>query len=120
MSVGSVSALFYGANRLKTIINPFKISSGIIDYTFRAVSLEGMQLHGLANSAKFEWSPNLTLASVVYMVENAANTGAITITLHATAYARCSADTTEYTYGGQTYTGILALATAHNISIASA
>ena len=120
MSVGSVSALFYGANSLKTIINPFKISSGIIDYTFRAVSLEGMQLHGLTNSAKFEWSPNLTLASVVYMVENASNTSAITITLHATAYARCQADTTEYSYGGNTYTGILALATAHNITIASA
>ena len=54
------------------------------------------------------------------MVENAVNTSAITITLHATAYARCQADTTEYTYQGNTYTGILALATAHNISIASA
>ena len=53
------------------------------------------------------------------MVENASNTSAITITLHATAYARCQADTTEYTYSGQTYTGIIALANAKNITIAS-
>jgi hypothetical protein len=54
------------------------------------------------------------------MVENAANTSAITITLHADALARCTADTTEYTYNGNTYTGIVALATAKNITLASA
>lgn len=38
----------------------------------------------------------------------------------ADAYARCVADTTEYTYNGQTYTGIIAYAAARNITIASA
>lgn len=63
----------------------------------------------------------LDLASVVYIVTNATNNGAaITFTLHATAYARCQADTTEYTYNGQTYTGIIAYAQAKNITIQSA
>lgn len=83
-------------------------------------SLEELELQHIAKDVSIASASLLTLASVVYMVDNAANTSAITITLHATAYARCQADTTEYTYGGQTYTGILAYASARNITLASA
>lgn len=83
-------------------------------------SLEEASIKGIKISIHFKQSSRLTLASVVYMVDNAANTAAITITLHATAYARCQADTTEYTYNSQTYTGIIAYAAAKNITIASA
>ena len=82
--------------------------------------LEEANIYGIKASIEIKASPRLSLASIVYMVENAANTSAITITLHATAYARAQADTTEYTYNGQTYTGIIALATAKNITIQSA
>lgn len=83
-------------------------------------SLESVTIKGLKISLLFKQSSRLNLASVVYMVDNAANTTAITITLHPTAFARCQADTTEYTYNEQTYTGIIALATAKNITIVSA
>lgn len=85
----------------------------------RCYSLEEIEIT-LKGDISFGDSSRLSLASVVYMVENAANTSAITITLHATAFARCQADTTEYTYNEQTYTGIIAYAAAKNISIVSA
>lgn len=83
-------------------------------------SLESVQFKGIKGSTTFATSPLLSLDSIVYMVENAANTVAIIITLHTTAYQRCVDDTTEYEYNSQTYTGIIALATAKNITIAQA
>ena len=91
-----------------------------IDRAFvKCYSLEEIELCTLNVSISFSDSSLLNLASIVYMVQNAANTSAITITLHADALARCTADTTEYTYNGNTYTGIVALATAKNITLAS-
>ena len=83
-------------------------------------SLEDVSIQQLNSNVSLSDSPRLTLASVVLAVRQSTNTTAITITLHATAYARCQADTTEYTYQGNTYTGILAYASARNITIASA
>lgn len=107
---------------LKSIFGMLRLYSTTNDADIfkNCYSLENVNIDFLRGSIALSQSSALSLASVVYMVENAVNTSAITITLHATAYARCQADTTEYTYGGQTYTGILALATAHNITIASA
>lgn len=68
----------------------------------------------------FRDCPLLMFECVQYLIQNAANTSAITVTLHATTYATCQADTTEYTYESQTYTGIIAYAAARSISIVSA
>lgn len=57
-------------------------------------------------SLKFTSSPRLSLASVQYLVANARNAKAITITLHPDAYARVTED-------------ILAAAAAKNITIAT-
>jgi hypothetical protein len=96
-------------------------TSTSVDRAFEnCYSLETVNIRGIKISLSFSNSSPLSLESVVYMVENAANTSAITITLHADALARCTADTTEYTYNGNTYTGIVALATAKNITLASA
>lgn len=46
---------------------------------------------GLSTSIEFKQSPLLSTASVAYLI-NHAGTAAITITLHATAYARAIAD----------------------------
>ena len=114
----------FRGNSIRKIIGEMKVGSvteANFNRTFNnAYSLEEVTLYNVKVSIPIKDSSLLSLASVVYMVENAANTSAITITLHATAYARCQADTTEYTYQGNTYTGIIALATAKNITIASA
>ena len=59
----------------------------------------------------------LSLESIVYLVVNAANGSASTVYLHTDALARCTADTAEYTYQGNTYTGIVALAAARGITL---
>lgn len=115
------SNLFYNCYNLEvidaTIFNPPIANDA--SYT-GCYKLRSVKVRTLAKNIKFGDSPLLDLASVVYMVSNANNTAAITITLHATAYARCQADTTEYTYQGNTYTGVLAYASAKNITIESA
>ena len=110
------------SNRVKKILGEIKCGNGAINNAaFGSPSLEEIQLKLLNTNLPMERCPRLSLASVVYAVQNANNgTTAITITLHATAYARCVADTTEYTYNEQTYTGIIALAAAKNITIQSA
>ena len=120
LSFSSVSSFLFGAHKIRKIVGVFTITSSTNDNAFASSSLEDLRFTQLKNGISFKYSPRLNLVSVVYMVENATNTAAITITLHATAYARCQADTTEYTYQGNTYTGILAYASAKNITIASA
>lgn len=123
-NASNIASTFGRMYRLKTlkrfILAGITTQANIASAFSFCYSLENCELSNLKVSVSFENSSRLSLASVVYMVDNAANTSAITITLHATAYARCQADTTEYTYNGQTYTGIIAYAAARNISIVSA
>ena len=72
-------------------------------------SLVSVFLKGLKTSVSFENSLNLSAASVAYMINNA-GTAAITITLHATAYARAIADADVQA----------ALAAKTNVTLASA
>jgi hypothetical protein len=60
----------------------------------------------------------LSLESIVFLIVNAADSAsARKIILHADCYSRLAADTTQYTYQSNIYTGILALATARNIEL---
>lgn len=84
-------------------------------------SLKSFKVNALNTSISVLNSPLITVECIKYIVDKRTNTASpVAITLHATAYARMAADTTEYTYGGQTYTGIVAYANAKNITIASA
>jgi hypothetical protein len=118
--------LFYNSiNPLKKVIgvlNIYNLAAGTPQYFFSSCpNLETLFLNENRRSLDFHRSKSLSLESIVFLVEHSANgTTAITITLHATAYARCQADTTEYTYNSTTYTGILNYASAKNITIASA
>lgn len=70
-------------------------------------ALEEVRIQRLATSISFKDSPLLSLESISYMMTNAYNdTGAITITLHPTAYARVTDE-------------LFALAAEKNITIAS-
>ena len=82
--------------------------------------LEYVYIPNLTRSIVFSSSPKITIECLSTIVRMSNATAAITITLHATAYARCQADTTEYTYNEQTYVGIIAYAVAKNITIESA
>ena len=73
-------------------------------------SLEEIGIKRLSKNTDFSWSPLLKNTSIYNMISNSAATSAITIKLHADAYARAMADAE-----------ILAALEAHpNISLASA
>lgn len=55
---------------------------------FYAGRMREVRLYGLKDNLSMERSQNISLASIQYAVDNAANTNAITITLHPDAYAR--------------------------------
>lgn len=114
---------FYGCVSLEEIQLSVYARSNNIQHTnffYNCFRLKFVRLSSLDKNIFLNYSPLITLECMVFIVRGAVNTSAITITLHPTAYARCQADTTEYTHGGNTYTGIIALAAAKNISIVSA
>lgn len=119
-TVSSLMSAFNTMIYLKRVVGIIMTNATAAQSISRAYSLEEISLSGLKSDLSIPNSSALSLSSVVYMVTKSANTTAITITIHATAYARCQSDTTEYIYNGQTYTGVIAYAAAKNITIASA
>lgn len=78
---------FAGCVKLRRIINgKLHVGNSAIFANLRA--LEELCVDRLTIDIIFAGSPLLSLESIQYMVDNAANTTAITITLHADAYAR--------------------------------
>ncbi len=57
--------------------------------------LEEIRIKKLSTSIQFTSSPKLSFDSFQYLIDNAANTSAITITVHADVYAKLTGDTTN-------------------------
>lgn len=93
--VGSAYYLFYSCPKLKEINVVLDVEKATqLDNSFVAdPSLVTVKLKSLKMSISFKDSPLLTVddtvdSSLGYLVENATNTGPITITLHPDAYAK--------------------------------
>ena len=87
--------IFYNCYKLRNVVgvlNMYFVTTAPTTPFKNCYSLEEVNIKLLKVSLSLAESSNLSLASVVYMVQNAVNTSAITITLHATAYARAIAD----------------------------
>lgn len=86
-------------------------------------ALESCQLLNLGTNISFSDSPLLSLESVQFMIQNSysanhpTNLRAFTMTLHPDTLAKVQGDTTVYEWNGQSYTGLIALATAMQITI---
>ena len=119
-NLSSTSSAFRYCYRLKKIIGTLGATSWSADNFQNCASLEYLRIEKLRSNLVLSESGFLGLDSIQFIVQSATNTTAITITLHANAYARCQADTTQYTYDGNTYTGVIAYAAAKNITIQSA
>lgn len=76
-------------------------------------ALEDVNLRELKVSISFQDSPLLSLASLQYLVTNAANTSAITVTVHPTTYAKLT-DTSNTQWHA-----VLTSAASKNISFAT-
>lgn len=86
----SLSYAFYGCSSLHTISGTIYLDSRVdTNNTFRGCSaLVTVYISYLAKSLSLSDSPLLSLASLQYLVDNAANTSAITVTVHPTVYAK--------------------------------
>ena len=96
-NVSSLYACFYGCKKLETILGEIKVTSSIEfgKYDFgHCKALKNMTIKGVCKNIYFNYSPNLSKESLIYLLTNRANatTATITVTLHSTAYARLSAD----------------------------
>lgn len=104
----------FAFTQMKAILYTINLSSTKISYEYspfsNASQLRYIKLKGLNNSLSINYSSFLTCKSILYMIQNEAATSAITITLHADAYARAMANA-----------DIVAALEAHpNVSLASA
>lgn len=108
IGVGNMYAMFNSSlvEELDCILNVSGAESIWTAFAY-ASRIREIRLYGLNGNVDLHWAKVLSLASLQYMVANAANTDPITITLHPDAYARVTED-------------IFAAATAKQITIASA
>lgn len=100
---------FMYMQKLKFVIGIFGSPSKTFSsyYTF---NLKCIKIAYLSASVNFQHASNLSVKSVLYMIQNEKATSAITITLHADVYNRCMANADI----------LAALETHTNISLASA
>lgn len=115
-TVSNISYMFNGCSKLKKVIGGF-IVTGVttISNAFAGCALlESVELYGLKANMSFADSPLIDLASLQYLVTNAANTAAITVTVHADTYAKLTDTTNTAWYAVNT------AAAAKNILFATA
>ena len=94
LNASSIQQVLYHCPYVKKfgVYQPVNFSGASASLAFQScASLEDVMITGLSTSIEFKQSPLLSAASVAYLI-NHAGTAAITITLHATAYARAIAD----------------------------
>lgn len=81
--------LFYGCSQLVTIVGGMTFENRNNNMAFTSCkSLQDIRIEQLRYNVNLNDSPLLTLESFQYLVENATNTSAITVTVHADVYAK--------------------------------
>lgn len=105
----SISMIFF-ANKLKVIYGLLNCKSSLPSFNAYSSNIVAMKLFNVAKDYNINLLNQLSVKSVLYMINNEAATSPITITLHADVYNRCMANA-----------DILAALEAHtNVSLASA
>lgn len=108
----SIQSMFYNSIRLKFISGLMNLGgcTNAANVFTNCRGLRIVKLYAIKLGIDISNSPKLTAKSILYMIRNEAATSAITITLHADAYARAMANA-----------DIVAALEAHpNVSLASA
>ncbi len=119
------TAWIFSASKLREV-------RGVIEFVDKAphwngfeASLEEIRIARLAMNISFQLCPLLSLASLQFMIANAANTSAITVTAHPDVYAKLTGDTTNAAAAALTaeelaqWNKVLADATEKNIAFAT-
>lgn len=114
-----ISYAFTQCDKLRKILtvidlNTYNINTPITETFKRCVLLEYVRIRKIKQSISFSDSPLLSLESLQYLITNAANTSAITVTVHADVYAKIQDETqTEWR-------ALIATAQEKNITFATA
>ena len=127
----SLTYAFYGCTQLEEVIGIVNIyncsATEKVRYAFGGCQkLREIKLKSLHVDISFADSPLLSLASLQYLVANAANTAVITVTVHKDVYAKLTGDTTNEAAGVLTeeeeaaWQQVLADAVEKNIIFATA
>lgn len=105
LNMGSIKAsdlfdAFVFAKKLKKVLGVINVSEitntrGFWYFTDQAIVLSEISLKGLKVSMSMGQNPLLSLASLQYLIANAANTATITVTVHKDVYAKLTGDTTN-------------------------
>lgn len=86
---GKCNRAFANCKQLKKVVGIMVFEQGAFDSTFANCSnLQNIQIKYARYDISLAGSPLLTLESFQYLVENATNTSAITVTVHADVYAK--------------------------------
>lgn len=94
--VSNVNSAFTACRKLTKIIGVLDFSNitSNVNYTFGSCEkLNSVFIKNLKISIPFSDSPLLSLESLQYLITNAANTSAITVTVHADVYAKIQDET---------------------------
>lgn len=107
---------FGGCQKLRKVRGIFYMKTGTANHVgaFEGCkALEEIRIKGLKADLSFTQCPKLSLATLEYIVDNAENTSAITITLHADVYGKITDE------GNAEWFALLGKAAAKNISFAT-
>lgn len=86
---GKCNRAFANCKQLKEVVGIMVFEQGAFDDTFANCSnLQNIQIKYARYNIRLADNPLLTLESFQYLVENATNTSAITVTVHADVYAK--------------------------------
>ena len=93
--ISTIHAAFINCRRLQYVIPIFNVSN-VAKEDLSAFgycsNLKGVKLKSLMSSLNLQWSPYINLESILFIIQKAEPVSEITITLHASAYARLSND----------------------------
>lgn len=116
VTVEHLGYAFYSCVKLRKIIGIIRLdkSSGVASAFDHCLELQDVKLYGLLTNISFAYSPLISIESLQYLITNAANTSAITVTVHADVYAKIQDETNAEWHA------LLAAAEAKQITFATA
>lgn len=120
--------MFANVPKLKHVYGILKMATGdamnVHFYNCQVPALESIKLQGICLDVQlFTQASKIGFESLRYMVDNAANTGVITVTVHADVYKALCGEAASYPFNGgsqQQWTQLLTDAVAKQISFATA
>lgn len=95
MKPNIAEGIFYNCNKLRKVIGTINLDkvSSVYGMLRGCEALETINIQKLYANFSFADSPLITLESLQYLINNAANTSPITVTVHADVYAKIQDET---------------------------